>query len=87
MPIPSAKPEQVPAIHDLVQAILESTQTTPSEVLLNGLMSAYFSAAMNRGFAVDAPAALRAAADTVEKELDNIVKAKALIDAQSATIN
>lgn len=87
MPMPSVKPESVKDIHAFIQNLLASNKTTSSEVLLNGLLSAYFSAAVNRGFAADVPAALRAAADTVEKDLNKITTAKALIDAQSATIN
>ncbi|WP_313571047.1 hypothetical protein [Comamonas terrigena] len=87
MPIPPVKPERVKEIHAFIQDLLVRTKDTSSEVLLNGLMSAYFSVAVNRGFAADVPAALRAAADTVEKELNNIVTAKALIDAQGATKN
>lgn len=87
MPIPSVKPESVQEIHAFIQDLLARTKDTSSEVLLNGLMSAYFSVAVNRGFAADVPAALRAAADTIEKELSNIVTAKALIDAQGATKN
>lgn len=87
MPIPSVKPESVKEIHAFIQDLLVRTKDTSSEVLLNGLMSAYFSVAVNRGFADDVPAALRAAADTVEKDLSKIMTAKALIDAQSATKN
>lgn len=87
MPMPSIKPESVSGIHAFIQDTLTRNKDTPSEVLLNGLLSAYFSAAVNRGFAVDVPAALRAAADAVEKDLEKITAAKALIDAQSATMN
>lgn len=87
MPIPSVKPESVQEIHAFIQDLLIRTKDTSSEVLLNGLLSAYFSAAVNRGFAADVPPALRAAADTVEKDLTKITTAKALLDAQGATMN
>lgn len=87
MPIPAVTPEDANELHGFIQTVLTSTKDMPSKILLNGLMSAYFSAAVNRGFAADVPAALRSAADAVEKQLEQVITAKALIDAQGATIN
>lgn len=85
MPMPNITEQDVQPIHEFIQAILEGSKNTPSSVLLNGLLSAYFSAAVNRGFAADVPAALRAAANKIEKDLEKIIAAKALIDAKDAT--
>lgn len=85
MAIPNITETGKKLIPGFVSNILESTKDIPSEIVLNGLLSAYFSAAVNRGFAADVPAALRAAANKVEEDLQKILSAKALIDAQNAT--
>lgn len=85
MPIPNITKQDMQPIAELVQIILEGTEDIPSSILFNGLLSAYFSAAVNRGFAADVPAALRGAADRVEEDLEKIIAAKALIDAQNTT--
>lgn len=87
MPFPAITPDNANELYAFTQVLLESTKDTPTAILLNGLMSAYFNAAVNRGYAADVPAALRAAADTVEKQLEQVITAKALIDAQGATKN
>lgn len=87
MPIPAITQDDAVEVHAFVQTILSSTQGVPSNILINGLMSAYFSVAVNRGFAADVPGALRAATEAVEKQLDQVITVKAQIDAQSATKN
>lgn len=87
MPFPAITPDNANELCVFTQVLLESTKETPTAILLNGLMSAYFSAAVNRGYAADVPAALRAAADTVERQLEQVITAKAVIDAQGATKN
>ena len=87
MPLPAITPDNANELATFIQALLVSTKDTPTAVLLNGLMSAYFSAAVNRGYATDVPAALRAAADTVERQLEQVITAKALIEAHGATKN
>ena len=85
MPIPNITENGAQQIAGFVTNILESTKDVSSEIVINGLLSAYFSAAVNRGFVADVPAALRAAADKVEKDMKEILAAKALIDAGTAT--
>lgn len=85
MPIPNITENGAKQIAGFVTAILEDTKNAPSEIVINGLLSAYFSAAVDRGFVADVPAALRAAADKVEKDMKKILAAKALIDAQNTT--
>lgn len=54
-------------------------------VVLNGLISAYFTVALERGHATDVPKALRSVAEKLERNMQDFLNNKAMHDAQSAT--
>lgn len=86
MPMPNYTEQDKQDVAEFVAAILEATRDAPTVVVLNGLISAYFTAALERGHAADTPQALRQAAKEIERNMEKILVAKAMHDAQSATM-
>ena len=86
MPMPNCTEQDKQETMDFVAALVEATKDVPTVVVLNGLISAYFTVALERGHATDVPKALRSAAEELERNMQDILDHKAMHDAQSATM-
>ncbi len=73
-------------IAEFTATVLADAEATPANIVLPGLLSAFLTAAIWSDQVAGAPKALRSMADALERDMEKLLSAMAMHDAQSATM-